>query len=108
MRVRKSAGVPDVKIHDLRKTFGTLLAQAGVSSLLIQNWMGHTDPTVTREHYIGLPEETKKHLRGLQRVLPAGLLGPPKKRRNKTVTKHAARVISRHLETAKSRSNSAI
>jgi integrase len=48
--VRKEAKVPDVKIHDLRKTFGTLLAQAGVSSLLTQNWMGHTDPRVTREH----------------------------------------------------------
>lgn len=85
LRVRKGAEIPDVKIHNLRKTFGTFLAQVGVPSLLIQNWMGRTDPTVTREHYIRLPEETKKQLGGLEHILPAGLLKRPP-HRNKTVT----------------------
>jgi len=29
-RVRKAAGLPDLKFHDLRKTFASLLAQRGV------------------------------------------------------------------------------
>lgn len=74
IKVRTEAKLPDVKLHDLRRTFGTMLAQAGVSSLFIQQWMGHTDPTVTREHYIGLPQDTRKQLSSLRRVLPKGVL----------------------------------
>jgi integrase len=68
---RTDAGLRNVRLHDLRKTFGTVLAQAGVNSLFIQNWMGHADDTVTREHYIGLPEETQNQLTALQAIIPA-------------------------------------
>ena len=71
--VREKAKLEDVTLHDLRRTFGTLLAQAGVSSLFIQQWMGHTDPSVTREHYIGLPGETRRQLKSLRAILPPGL-----------------------------------
>lgn len=67
------AGLPDVSLHDLRRTYGTLLAQSGVNALFIQKWMGHTDPEVTREHYIGLPEQTQKQLSSLRKILPRGV-----------------------------------
>ena len=41
----------------LRRTFGSQLAQAGVSIFKIQKWMGHSDPRITMEHYAHLSPE---------------------------------------------------
>ncbi len=46
--VAKEAGLPDLKPHDLRHTFGSQLAQAGVSLYKIQKWMGHSDFNTTQ------------------------------------------------------------
>jgi integrase len=37
------AGVREVRFHDLRHTFGTRMASAGVPMRTIQEWMGHRD-----------------------------------------------------------------
>jgi integrase len=37
------AGVRDVRVHDLRHTFGTRVAAAGVPMRTLQEWMGHRD-----------------------------------------------------------------
>ncbi len=42
-RVREDAGVPDVTIHDLRRTTGSYLAQSGNSLILIGEVLGHRD-----------------------------------------------------------------
>jgi integrase len=39
----KAAGVRQVRFHDLRHTFGTRMAAAGVSLRTVQEWMGHRD-----------------------------------------------------------------
>ncbi|MBX3297673.1 MAG: tyrosine-type recombinase/integrase [Acidobacteria bacterium] len=52
--VRERAGLLDIRFHDLRGTFATRLAAAGVSELIIMQLMGHSPTTVTRRHYIGL------------------------------------------------------
>ena len=39
----KRAGVRDVRFHDLRHTFGTLMAAAGVPMRTLQEWLGHRD-----------------------------------------------------------------
>lgn len=46
-RVRKAAGVGDVRLHDLRRTVGSWLAQAGNSLPLIGRVLNHTDPKTT-------------------------------------------------------------
>jgi integrase len=46
-RVRKVAGVEDVRLHDLRRTVGSWLAQAGNSLPLIGRVLNHTDPKTT-------------------------------------------------------------
>src|SRR5829696_422089 len=38
-----AAGVRDARFHDLRHTFGTRMAAAGVPLRFIQEWMGHGD-----------------------------------------------------------------
>jgi integrase len=42
-RALKAAGVRQVRFHDLRHTFGTRMAAAGVPMRTLQEWMGHRD-----------------------------------------------------------------
>jgi len=41
----------DFKFHDLRKTFGSVLAQNGVSTLVIQRLLEHSSPDLTNKVY---------------------------------------------------------
>ncbi len=42
-RALKSAGIREVRFNDLRHTFGTRMAAAGVPLRTLQEWMGHRD-----------------------------------------------------------------
>jgi len=46
-RIRTRAGVPDVRIHDLRRTLGSWLACAGFSLPMIGKALNHTNPSST-------------------------------------------------------------
>jgi len=50
-RVRETFGMPDLKFHDLRKTFASLLAQRGVSTAVTQRLLEHSTPQLTNEVY---------------------------------------------------------
>jgi integrase len=52
-RTLKRAGVREVRFHDLRHTFGTQCAAAGVPLRTLQAWMGHADvkTTMVYTHY---------------------------------------------------------
>ncbi|MDP2712090.1 MAG: site-specific integrase [Solirubrobacteraceae bacterium] len=45
-----AAGVPPLRFHDLRHTFGTLCARGGVSGFDIQAWMGHSSYATTQRY----------------------------------------------------------
>jgi integrase len=53
----KSAGVPDITFHELRHTFGTRMAAAGVPLRTIQHWMGHADSKTTQVYAHYSPSE---------------------------------------------------
>lgn len=54
-RAKKAAGLPHVRLHDLRHTVGSLLAESGASLRDIQVWLGHTSPvTSTRYTHVEL------------------------------------------------------
>ncbi|HTU29775.1 MAG TPA: tyrosine-type recombinase/integrase [Solirubrobacteraceae bacterium] len=55
----KRAEVPRVTFHELRHTFGTTMAKAGVPRRTIQAWMGHEDGSTTDVymHYAPSPDE---------------------------------------------------
>jgi integrase len=42
-RALRAGGVREVRFHDLRHTFGTRMAAAGVPMRTLQGWMGHRD-----------------------------------------------------------------
>jgi integrase len=46
-RIRKAAGVEDVRLHDLRRTVGSWLAQAGNSLHLIGRVLNHSNQSTT-------------------------------------------------------------
>jgi integrase len=50
-KIRKKAGLFDLKFHDLRKTFGSVLAQHGVSTAVTQRLLEHSSPNLTNKVY---------------------------------------------------------
>jgi integrase len=46
-RIRSKANIPDVHVHDLRRTCGSYLAMAGKSTLLIGKVLNHSNPAST-------------------------------------------------------------
>jgi len=50
-RVRRATKLPDLKFHDLRKTFASLLAQRGVSTAVTQRLLEHSNPRLTNDVY---------------------------------------------------------
>ena len=50
-RVREKIKMPELKFHDLRKTFASLLAQRGVSTAVTQRLLEHSTPQLTNEVY---------------------------------------------------------
>ena len=50
-KTRSKAGFPQLKFHDLRKTFASLLAQRGVSTAVTQRLLEHSTPQLTNEVY---------------------------------------------------------
>ena len=58
-RSLQRGGVREVRFHDLRHTFGTRMAAAGVPIRTLQAWMGHSDikTTMVYTHYAPAPNE---------------------------------------------------
>ena len=50
-KIRKKLGLEDYTFHDLRKTFGSVLAQHGVSTVVIQKLLEHSSPDLTNKVY---------------------------------------------------------
>lgn len=54
---KERAGITDLHFHDLRATFASRTAAAGVPLTIIQKLMGHSTGTVTQRHYIAIPDD---------------------------------------------------
>ena len=50
-KMRKAVGLPELRFHDLRKTFASLLAQRGVSTAVTQRLLEHSSPQLTNDVY---------------------------------------------------------
>ena len=50
-QIRDKVGLRGFKFHDLRKTFGSVLAQRGVSTAVIQKLLEHSSPDLTNKVY---------------------------------------------------------
>jgi integrase len=50
-KIRQKLGLDDFKFHDLRKTFGSVLAQNGVSTAVTQRLLEHSSSDLTNRVY---------------------------------------------------------
>lgn len=50
-KICKDAGLPDLRFHDLRKTFGSVLAQRGASTAVTQRLLEHSSSALTNKIY---------------------------------------------------------
>jgi integrase len=58
----KRAGVREIRFHDLRHTFGTRMAAAGVPMRTLQEWMGHRDFKTTLIYADYAPAENEAEI----------------------------------------------
>lgn len=54
------AKIDKVRIHDLRRTFGSRCAMAGVPPKTLQKWMGHESIETTMKYYVQIPEDFER------------------------------------------------
>lgn len=50
-RLCARAGLPHIRLHDLRHTHATLALEAGVHPRVVQEWLGHSNDGVTLNTY---------------------------------------------------------
>jgi integrase len=58
--VRRKAGLPDVRIHDLRHTYASILASSGLSLPIIGQLLGHTQTQTTARYAHLLDDPLRK------------------------------------------------
>ena len=69
-RLATAAGIPRIRIHELRDTYVTLMARSGIKIELISNLVGHSDPAFTMKRYRQVqPDETKAAVLGLSEMI---------------------------------------
>lgn len=67
-RLRGKAGLPHLRVHDLRHTFASLLVNSGRTLYEVQQILGHTTSKVT-ERYSHLSSETLRNAASMASVL---------------------------------------
>ena len=72
--VREKAELPDVSLHDLRRTAGSFMAQAGVPLQVIGETLGHQHPAITKVYARLSAENEREALEALGEKL-GGLMG---------------------------------
>jgi integrase len=73
-RIRRRAGLRDVRLHDLRHSFASFLVNKGVSLYVVQALLGHTQPRTT-QRYAHLAQQT---LLDAAEVVSAAIHGTPR------------------------------
>ncbi|WP_304622607.1 site-specific integrase [Pelosinus baikalensis] len=54
-------GAPHIRIHDLRHTFATNALEAGVDLKTVSDILGHSDISITANHYLHPSRENKRN-----------------------------------------------
>ena len=65
-KICKKAGLFDLKFHDLRRTFCSLLAQNGVSTAVTQRLLEHSSPNLTNKVYTNVDPVLRQSVDQLQ------------------------------------------
>ena len=69
---RQRAGYEWVTFHTFRKTVGTLLDEAGLTARQIADVLGHSQPSMTLNTYMGRGQESRASAEALDALRPSG------------------------------------
>lgn len=71
----REAELPPIRLHDLRHGAATHALSAGVDVKVVQDMLGHSSSTLTRDTYTSVVDEVKHHAAGAvaRVILAAGL-----------------------------------
>ena len=58
-RIRQEAQLPDVQVHDLRRTFASIGASSGVSLSIVSQLLGHKSQATTRNYSFLFDDEAR-------------------------------------------------
>jgi integrase len=58
-RAGTRAGISSVTLHDLRRTYGSIMIAAGADITFVQNQLGHSSAHITLAHYAALWDQAK-------------------------------------------------
>ena len=59
-RIVEAAGINRCTVHDLRRTFCSDLAAAGVNQVVVQRLAGHASMATTAQYYQAVGDQTKR------------------------------------------------
>lgn len=79
-RMRKEAGIGDVRIHDLRHTFASVGASGGIGLPLIGGILGHRQPSTTQRYAHLADTPLRRAADEIGRQIAARLSAPPEER----------------------------
>lgn len=68
-RASERAGLERVRPHDLRSTFASLCAHAGVDIYRVSRWLGHGSIAVTEKRYLGLFQQGSEDASAIDAVM---------------------------------------
>lgn len=74
-RLRSKAGLPHLRIHDLRHQYASFLVNSGQSLYTVQQILGHSDPSVT-QRYAHLSTKALQEAANSASVAIRGAMGP--------------------------------
>ncbi|MGH6661162.1 MAG: tyrosine-type recombinase/integrase, partial [Rhodospirillales bacterium] len=78
-RIRKRAGLADVRLHDLRHNFASVGAGAGMSLPILGKLLGHRDPKTTARYAHIAPDPAKAAADRISGDISAKMKGEPTK-----------------------------
>ena len=71
-RFVKRYNLPKVSPHDLRHTAATLALESGADLKMVQELLGHKDPSTTMRFYAGVTDEAKRRtIEGIESIIAA-------------------------------------
>lgn len=86
-RIARKARLENVRFHDLRHTFASLMLQCGVAPKIISEALGHASVAFTMDTYSHiLPNMQTEAMKLFNAVLPAGVNGTERSNANLTPT----------------------
>jgi integrase len=66
-RITKAAGLPRIRLHDLRHSFASQLTMTGAPQRAVQKYLGHSDPKMTMRYSHLSPEADQDYVNRLSK-----------------------------------------